>query len=554
MAKITVLTRVHNPGKNIYQCVDSVLNQTFEDFKFVIVDNASSDGTKEVLQEYAKKDNRICLMRNESNDICTLYCMQNYVDTEYFMVLDHDDWLEKNALEDLYNYAKSGNLDIVFGKTDFWENGDKYLSTRGFNQEVEITVEDLCIIFPYVYAQLRTTWAKLISRKLVPFIDEESYYYRRESKYGADTIMMLSMVFSANKVGFLNTVIHNYRVHINSSSFSFCKEHFMADWFLFDYAKGKLEANNGFTKNNERFLYAVYCSAIIDTLSVAIKSKQDAFVVMEVMLEIIKDYHTKELILISDGEEIGKSKLLEWVHKFKGLYGENVAELSTKLFGHEMVSKIITAWHELIYGKLSLNARECELLYRDAELSEVWCSGQILEVYDSLFSKEKYADEQYARIKLCLLLNVEKDFVRLSQRLLLLENQINDMYVQIPAYLEYMMKYCEMLQGISLNECFKMPEIVLRIAAKKYHEALEICLSKMQENNGLSNVLLQLALRLSAVLEYADIFVDLKKYECALLIESANKTAAEEVLRDLEDMCPGDGQISELREQINNIG
>lgn len=63
--KITIVTMVYNSKSYIDECIKSVLNQSFKDFEWVILDNGCTDGTSEILRKYAKVDTRIKLYINE---------------------------------------------------------------------------------------------------------------------------------------------------------------------------------------------------------------------------------------------------------------------------------------------------------------------------------------------------------------------------------------------------------------------------------------------------------------------------------------------------------
>lgn len=65
--KISVLMPAYNTEKYIVEAIESILNQTFTDFEFIIVDDGSTDKTWEIIQNYAKKDSRIIALRNKEN-------------------------------------------------------------------------------------------------------------------------------------------------------------------------------------------------------------------------------------------------------------------------------------------------------------------------------------------------------------------------------------------------------------------------------------------------------------------------------------------------------
>jgi glycosyltransferase involved in cell wall biosynthesis len=87
---------VRNGEDTIRRCLDSILAQEFQDFEVVICDNASDDGTPEILQEYAARDGRIRLFMNDE-DIGQIENCNRVVHLsrgEYFRWVGADDWLE----------------------------------------------------------------------------------------------------------------------------------------------------------------------------------------------------------------------------------------------------------------------------------------------------------------------------------------------------------------------------------------------------------------------------------------------------------------------------
>ena len=65
--KLSVITPVYNREKYLPECIESILNQTFKDFEFILIDDHSTDGTSKIIKEYEFKDNRIKLLSNKLN-------------------------------------------------------------------------------------------------------------------------------------------------------------------------------------------------------------------------------------------------------------------------------------------------------------------------------------------------------------------------------------------------------------------------------------------------------------------------------------------------------
>ena len=63
--KVSVVMSVYNSERYLREAVESILNQTFTDFEFIIVDDGSTDQTREIVERFANKDNRIRVVRNE---------------------------------------------------------------------------------------------------------------------------------------------------------------------------------------------------------------------------------------------------------------------------------------------------------------------------------------------------------------------------------------------------------------------------------------------------------------------------------------------------------
>ena len=71
---VSIVMTVFNGEKHLCKSIDSVLNQTYRNFEFIIVNDGSTDSTNAILQDYASQDNRIVVIDNEHKGIpCSAY-------------------------------------------------------------------------------------------------------------------------------------------------------------------------------------------------------------------------------------------------------------------------------------------------------------------------------------------------------------------------------------------------------------------------------------------------------------------------------------------------
>ena len=99
---------VYNTEKYVAEAIESILNQSFSDFEFIIIDDCSSDNSWELIQKYAKKDKRIRAYKNERNRGIS-YTRNKLIDlskTNYIVSQDSDDISLKNRLELSYNFLR----------------------------------------------------------------------------------------------------------------------------------------------------------------------------------------------------------------------------------------------------------------------------------------------------------------------------------------------------------------------------------------------------------------------------------------------------------------
>jgi glycosyltransferase involved in cell wall biosynthesis len=127
--KVSVCVPTYNGAKYIKICIESVLAQTYSNFEILIVDDNSKDETMEILCDFAKREKRIRIVRNQIN----LGLVQNWnrcvelAEGEWIKFVFQDDFIAPNCIEELLNCCNAGSLFAVGRRNIIFEKGSETL-------------------------------------------------------------------------------------------------------------------------------------------------------------------------------------------------------------------------------------------------------------------------------------------------------------------------------------------------------------------------------------------------------------------------------------------
>ncbi|MBR4161418.1 MAG: glycosyltransferase family 2 protein [Bacteroidaceae bacterium] len=98
---VSIIVAVYNMKEHIRQCIESVLNQSYNTLELILVDDVSNDGTADIIQEYADSDKRVTIIRHKDNSGAQIARNSGIAVSrgEYIITLDHDDYLAPDALQ-----------------------------------------------------------------------------------------------------------------------------------------------------------------------------------------------------------------------------------------------------------------------------------------------------------------------------------------------------------------------------------------------------------------------------------------------------------------------
>lgn len=116
MSLVSIITPLYNSEQYIERTIQSVLNQTYENWELLIVDDCSTDNGYKIVQELADKDNRIKLFKNEKNSGAAIARNKGIkaAQGKYIAFLDSDDQWHKDKLKIQVEFMESKNVGFTF--------------------------------------------------------------------------------------------------------------------------------------------------------------------------------------------------------------------------------------------------------------------------------------------------------------------------------------------------------------------------------------------------------------------------------------------------------
>jgi len=217
MTKFSIITPVYNTAQYLDECIQSVLNQDFQDWEMLIINDESPDNSLEILKKYEVQDNRIRVFskKNEGQGVARNFALQQATG-DYILYLDSDDWFEPNSLNKIYKKFQEDNYDVIFFNAyNFFEKTQKknvYLYNDCFYKHFKDKPFDAKTAAEILF-QTNGLSFKAYNRKFL--IDNKIQY--SPTKYIEDSEFFIKAILYANKMVCLNEVITNYRVREMSS-------------------------------------------------------------------------------------------------------------------------------------------------------------------------------------------------------------------------------------------------------------------------------------------------------------------------------------------------
>ncbi len=212
--KISIIIPIYNSIDYISRCLKSVQEQTYENLEVICIDDGSSDGTAEIVDDFAKMDKRFIVIhqsnKGESNARNT--GLKTMTGT-YIAFIDCDDWIEPQMYEVLEKYIREKKVDMV--ASSWFRDTDSESVEIKNSVSVEEDVFNRESLLQYIYMRdsyrgFSYMWNKLYRRDLFFDNEENLILFDEGLKLGGDVLYLARLVLNTKTAYYIERAFYHY--------------------------------------------------------------------------------------------------------------------------------------------------------------------------------------------------------------------------------------------------------------------------------------------------------------------------------------------------------
>lgn len=197
---ISVIIPIYNSEKYLSECLDSVINQTYENLEIILVNDGSIDNSECVAKQYQNKDKRIrYFYKNNEGSGLTRNFGYEKSNGDYILFLDSDDYIDVKMIEKLYNVIQDNDSFSVMLQGYKVVGNDITLVKRNINEISLLRSPSVCI---------RLFNNKVLKKSGIIFLN---------NKIGEDLEFVAKLLIYNNKISYVDEPLFYYRIHDEST-------------------------------------------------------------------------------------------------------------------------------------------------------------------------------------------------------------------------------------------------------------------------------------------------------------------------------------------------
>ena len=205
---ISVIVPIYNVEKYLQRCIDSIINQTLKDIEIILVNDGSTDNCGNIIDEYAKQDERIVAIHKENGGQSSARNIGlDIAKGKYVGFVDSDDWISNDMYELLYKSITEDNYDIAVCGRSAYSSDNKMLNEIKIKDE-KINLEEISlqnyVASKLFYSHTVVVWNKLYSKDIIDThkirFEDVSYVGSEDALFNYQVLCHVKKIRAIDKV------------------------------------------------------------------------------------------------------------------------------------------------------------------------------------------------------------------------------------------------------------------------------------------------------------------------------------------------------------------
>lgn len=216
--KLSIIIPVFNAEKYIDRCIESILEQEYENYELILVNDGSTDSSEQICKKYLNQNNHIRYIFSENKGASHARNLGiRIAKGELIWFIDADDWIEPNSLSQLISEFNSDLL--FFGFFKIYENGQRsqfriQSMTETFSTDIDKVIHRLFVSSEKFFG---FTWNKLFKREI---IHKYNLQFNENLIVKEDEVFTFEYCRHINSLTISSATPYDYRILSNSTSHS----------------------------------------------------------------------------------------------------------------------------------------------------------------------------------------------------------------------------------------------------------------------------------------------------------------------------------------------
>lgn len=232
MAKVSIIVPVYNSADYLVKCLNSLIEQTFNDIEIIMVNDGSTDDSVNIIKKFMESDNRIKLLNKENGGIGSARNLgMKASSSPYLMFVDADDYVDETIVEKLIENLESNNSDVSI--CDLYK---KTKNKKWLFHNLEFFCDDDVTNFMLSHPG---PVCRLYKREL--FQENNIFFLEGFINEDLGTIPLLGIYIG--KVSYIKEALYYYTIHENSTTMQTVYSKKMEDIFeVLNYLRNEFDS------------------------------------------------------------------------------------------------------------------------------------------------------------------------------------------------------------------------------------------------------------------------------------------------------------------------